>query len=408
MYFPESVMKKYRFVIFATLLFSVANAQQATVPGTNLTAVPPITAASTAAECVQFINKKLRTAIGSINTTGYSQSTLTDAQFTGGKYVYQVEFSTTKRNVDNFHTLYQTHVSDINWAAYQSFSVAKSDYNKAFSIKVAFSKTQPVVYQSKFYNFLTGVQDGGYPASKSDTLTLFVSLAEQASVNDMEKAFKRLSQLAKENPSLFKTEVFKPKVIEGKASFNETIDYIYNNFPKELSYYASAYDRNGNYEDAVDLKYKGIRITQVHNTDSLLIEWTYDYLSPKYLAFDERRIFKKITILFSMKDVEQVKPYHYSALNGIVTLERTKDGTFPCGIGLFAKQGKKLFRVFEYNYTDKKASVQMQADLGLPTSYLSKKDNVETVLANIQNSQLFKAFNHLRNLCGAPDPLKFD
>ena len=400
-------MKKYRFVLFAILLFSVAKAQQTTAPATNLTTVPPITAASTAAECVQFINKKLRTAIGSINTSGYSRSTLTDAQFTGGKFVYQVEYSTSKRQ-DNFHTLYQTHVSDINWAAYQSLSVIKSDYDKSFSIKVAFTKAQPVAYQSKFYNFLTGAMDGGYPSNQSETLTLFVSLAEQASVNDLEIAFKRLSQLTKENPSLFKTEVFKPKVIEGKASFNETIDYIYNNLPKELSYYGTSYDQYGNYEGAVDVKYKGIKIMQVHNTDSMLIEWSYEYRVPKYLAFEERRISKRFAILFSMKDVEQLNPFHYTFLNGFVTLEKAREATFPCGIGLFAKQGKKLFRVFEYNYTDGKVSVNMQSDIGIPTSYYSNKDNVETVLSNIQNSQLYKAFNHLRNLCGAPDPLKFD
>nr|WP_294904137.1 hypothetical protein [uncultured Lacibacter sp.] len=400
-------MKKYCLVLFATLLFSYAEAQQVTVPSATATASPPITAASTAAECVQFINKKLRTAIGSINPSGHAASTLTDAQFTGGKYVYQVEFSTTKRQ-DNYHTVFQTHVSDINWAAYQSATATKSDYNKAFTIKVAFTKTQPVIYQSKFYNFLTGAMDGGYPASKSDTLSLFVSQAEQASVNDLDKAFKRLSQLAKENPSLFKTEVFKPKEIEGKASFNETLDYIYNNHPKELSYYGTSYDQYGNYEGAVEVKYTGIKITQLHNTDSLLIEWTYNYRVPKYLAFEERRIAKRFAIQFSMKDVEQVKPFHYTFLNGFVTLEKAREATFPCGIGLFAKQGKKLFRVFEYNYSEAKVSVQMQADIGIPTSYYSNKDNVETVRDNIKNGQLFKAFNHLRNLCGAPDPLKFD
>lgn len=392
-------MKKLSIVICITLFVSAAVAPQ-------LTSGQSITATSTAEECVRFINQKLRTSIGVAANTG---ATITNVQFSGGKYMYQVEYlSSINKRTDNSHTLYQTHVSDINWAAYRSVFAKQEDYYKSLLLKIVMNAAYPVVTQSKYYNFLTGAMDGGYPAYKSDTLLLYVSMSELASVTDLEKAFQRLSQIAKEKPDLFKSEAYKPKAIEGKASFNETIDYIYNNLPKELSYYGTSYDQYGNYEGAVDLKYNDIRIAQIHNTDSMLVIWSYNYLVPKYLAFEERRITKKVAILFSMKDVERLNPFNYTFLNGFVTLEKAREATFPCGIGLFAKQGKKLFRVYEYNYTEGKSSIQMTSDVGIPTSFYSKKDNVETVLANIQNSQLYKAFNHLRNLCGAPDPLKFD
>lgn len=391
-------MRNYSLFLSAMLMFSLAYAQQANIPD--------ITSTSTAEECVRFINQKLRTSIGMTANTG---PTITDVQFTGGKYMYQVEFlSSINKRTDNSHTLYQTHVTDINWAAYKSVSAKQEDYYKALLLKIAMNPSHPVVTQSKYYHFQTGAQNGGYPAYKSDTLWLYFSMTEQVSVNALDKAFQRLSQIAKEKPDLFKSEAYKPKAIEGKASFNETLDFIYNNFPKQLSYYGSSYDRYGNFESSVDQSYKDFTVAQIHNTDSMIISWHDDFVVPKYLSSEEIRVSKKLAVVFSMKDIESLKPFNYTYLNGFVTLEKAREATFPCGITFYAKQGKSLLTLFTYNYKDGKASVAKVSGIYIPTSSYSNKENVETVLINIQNGQLYKAFNHLRNLCGAPDPLKFD
>ena len=390
-------MRKYSLLLSASLMFSLAYSQQVTLPG--------ITPTSTVQECVQYINKKLKTYIGAGSAGG---DTITNVQFTGANYFYQSQYYPSRSRTESMHILYQTHISDINWAAYKSVFAKPYNYSKSLSLYVVMNTAHPVTVQAKYYDFHKGLQTIGYPAYNTDTIQFNVALAEQTSVHDMDIAFKRLSQITKENPSLFKSEGFKPKLIEGKASFNETIDFINNNFPKQLSYYGTSYDKYGNYEGAVDLKYENFTVARIHNTDSMIITWYDKYVVPKYLAFEERRITKFVSIRFSMKDIEKVTPFNYSFLNSFVTLEKAREATFPCGISLHAKQGKNLFTLYVYNFNEEKATVQNVSNVGFATGGYSNKENIETVLANVQNSQLFKAFNHLRNLCGAPDPLKFD
>lgn len=71
---------------------------------------------------------------------------------------------------------------------------------------------------------------------------------------------------------------------------------------------------------------------------------------------------------------------------------------------LKATSGEKL-ELFERNYTKlhNKSSLQDER-----TETVLKKEAFLPIESNEGNIKIIKAFNHLRKLCGAPDPISFD
>lgn len=368
---------------------------------TGITTGSTITSSSTAEECVRFIDKKVRTAVGQSINKHY---TITNAYFTGGKYIYQEIFSSSIR--DKYSSVSQTTFSNINWACYKSVILKDID---AVSMKATlfFDASCPLSYQFQIFDYETSATKVTGKEYQYDSLVLFFGKSEKTGLADLDKAAKRLSQIIKEKGNIFKTETFKPKVIAGKPSFRETVEYIQDNYTKEILSYASTKDNYGNGESA-ELKNWDITVSLIANTDSLHISW-YQTLRIPVSAYDkEQNYYRDYSYVFSVKDIESVSAEYWNALNGFVTYKDARgEGTFPYGIGFKAAKGKTLIRQYYKDHEGVKR-VGYVTGFTVPYSNYSTKDNPDNVINTFKNTQIFKAFNHLRNLCGAPEPMKFD
>lgn len=357
-----------------------------------------ITYQSSAEDCISFLNKKLNSAVGKINVE-YPFEQISNINFNGSSYskISRFDANSTLGTKNNY--------TSINWSNLLSTFFSEVNKNGVIEGKWIFKKGTGPIRQ------LTGVQlnDNNSIAyvvygEQRDTVVFNVSITESSSLADIDKAAKRLSDIIKEKGDFLNTNTFKPKIIEGKPSLDQTMEYIRNNIPKTLSYYSSS---GKTVMDSYSIEVNSILTEMFASTDSLYISFTekLGYYDGSYKNVTK---YMKTTYIVAMRDIESITSYASKGFNPFITFnETTNESNFPYGICLNAASGKPLIKKYTYNYNSA-STLQNISSACLPIGGYRKTENSETVRQNLENSALFKAFNHLRKLCGAVEPLKFD
>lgn len=192
-----------------------------------------------------------------------------------------------------------------------------------------------------------------------------------------------------------------PKVIEGKPTFEQTFEYLQNNFKKTVSCYANTKQYSNS---AAEADYKITSFVLKPGTDSIVLSYQRELTAYRDYIVSGKYI-NRYKLIFSLKDIESMEAIRWAAINGTVTIQNAVDGTFPIGIKLNAVNSNPVISV--YSELDGVSKWEKLPSFELALGNYSKSDNVDLVLSNFKNSQLFKAFDHLRKLYGAPEPLRF-
>lgn len=192
-----------------------------------------------------------------------------------------------------------------------------------------------------------------------------------------------------------------PKVIEGKPTFEQTFEYLQNNFKKTVSCYANTKQYSNS---AAEADYKITSFVLKPGTDSIVLSYQRELTAYRDYIVSGKYI-NRYKLIFSLKDIESMEAVRWAAINGTVTIQNAVDGTFPIGIKLNAVNSNPVISV--YSELDGVSKWEKLPSFELALGNYSKSDNVDLVLSNFKNSQLFKAFDHLRKLYGAPEPLRF-
>ena len=165
-----------------------------------------------------------------------------------------------------------------------------------------------------------------------------------------------------------------PKKIEGKPDYNETIEYIKANLPSELFNNGLSGDRAG----AVGFVKDTYKITKLEFEDecAMIIEYevkTVSITSSGALNYQT----KNVGYAFIEFDrVEEIKYVHLTGKNGET-----------CVFGLY-------FKIKNKNEVPR---------LQIPIARLDCATSIDV----LKGLQMYKAFEHLIKMCGAPEPLKF-
>ncbi len=367
------------------------------VTGQTTVSSATITGTSTAEECVRFIDNKLKTSIGKKLNETY---TITSVFFSGGKYVYHSSWG----GASSGYSISQNNFSNINWGCYKSLVI--KDFNaNLIKATLYFDASCPVSSQFKLIDSETGVPFISNKEWLYDSLGFYFSKSEQAALADLDKAAKRLSQIVKEKGNIFKAESFKPKVIEGKPGFKETVEYIQDNYTREISCYGYTKSQHGTTYSG-ERKQHSITVALLAGSDSLCISWYDNLRIPGDIGIAEKTYYRTYSLTFSIRDIESIESSVWLSLTGMVTKDNAVEADFPSGIRFNAVNGKPRIRFF--SWVEGVTKVEYVSAMDIPFGRYSYRDNTEAVLSDIRNTRLFKALNHLRNLCGAPEPLKFD
>ncbi|WP_121357260.1 hypothetical protein [Flavisolibacter nicotianae] len=312
-----------------------------------------ITATSTAEDCVNFINQMAQTG----NASAKKHDFIRSASFTGGTFVETQDWK---------YSINKETFSNINWADFEKVSIIKP---KAVDedIMVFFSfKTNQVTRESFGIDKETNlVKDRENEIGKD--LYFNISSSEEGKIKDLEIAANRLKQIVIAKGNLFKTAVItssKIKNIEGKPSFQETTNYI------------NAFLKDGKSNDLFCnlVKYKSRSATvgeHINGHVYLISSYVWD-VNKSYSTSSEAKSYK-----IDLSNVEEIK---------IVTGEGFRGGCLQVGLW-FVEKGKSATPVMH-----------------LPL-WNTAFDSFNA--SQYKEEKIYKAFEHLRKLCGAPDPISF-
>lgn len=342
---------------------------------------------STAEDCINFLNKKLKSAIGLLSIENPNEA-IENVLFNGNSYSIFRMLGT------------KSTYSPINWANLIATNFS-ADSDGTYRGKWIFKKNNGPIAQLKIMDDDNATTHAIILSKKQDTVIFRIPAAESKSLDDIERASKRLSEIIQAKGDYLNANAFKSIVIEGKPTFEQTLEFIRNNTPRSLTYHSRNEkdvftSRSINISSTLDL---------LAGTDTLVIS-----------IVEERERYdislKRITswfysyYLFSMKDIESITPYTNSSYNPIIRFdEATKESNFPFGIIFKTASGNALIR--QHTFFEGEGRTSYISSMGVPIGGFLKTENIDAVSQRVENSQLFKAFNHLRKLCGAPDPLQF-
>jgi len=338
-------MKKLTFIFSLFLVCAtVVHAQQ-------------ITATSSAEECVNFINKMAQTGNASAKKYDFIRS----ASFTGGTFVETEDWK---------YSIHKETFSNINWADFEKVSSVKP---KAVGDDIMFFfyfKTKQLSHETISIDKKTNlVDDRENETDKS--LYFYIASSEEGKIKDLEMAGNRLKQIVTEKGTVFKTTATattsKIKNIEGKPTYEETVKFI-NSFlrdGKKSDLFCNT-DKYLNRNAFAGENESGT----VYLATSYLREYHYsDYSTQKYQKSESFRI--------DLSNVEEIK---------IVTATGFRGGCLQVGLW-FVEKGKSATPVMHLPLWN--------------TAFDSFSEST------FKQEKIYKAFEHLRKLCGAPEPISF-
>lgn len=315
-----------------------------------------ITSTSSAEDAIRFIENVAKTYVGK-----ESKNPLSSVVFNGANFITSTDFGTSMAT-DEF--------SNINWAEFEKFStIDQLDKNRIY-VSFIFSSNllwkAPLIYKSTNELLSTEIEEQNY-------FDFYIPLSEKNKLKELEAAANRLAAIAKANGSSLLAVKSRKIPGEGKPTYKETADYIKSYFDNDNK---KQHDRirtdwySGGYLESLSYKILYVEIA------GCTLYIGYESLNKNYFHNTEQRSVKTYEIDISR--IEDIK----------VTLIGYKDAEI-----------KDQYYVNNISFKVKNRSTEML----LP---------FEVIPANAENSgketQIYKAFNHLRKLCGAPEPVKFE
>lgn len=167
-----------------------------------------------------------------------------------------------------------------------------------------------------------------------------------------------------------------------------------------IDFLKSYYDNKGkmscedlNYPTATSNSFKVLSINEIGNCEYKIIwEWDYNYKNVNENLKDFS--YKKYTVVINFNKVEELR---YS---------KTKRGD--CNLYYIKIKGTPGVKFSVTNesesYGKKDTRTYSDSEILIPANF-QYSDGGEIFA---ETEKIFKAFNHLRKLCGAPEPIKFD
>lgn len=201
--------------------------------------------------------------------------------------------------------------------------------------------------------------------------------------------------------------LFSAKAQDAKPTKEQTIEYIQNNYPKGF-YVGTTYNfKDPGYEPYFQSFSGNYSIRLDINKDSVLVQYTdslHEVMIAKALGRVEGLSHKYgYTVKFALKDIEAMGGTYANYVGNYKnTVEQVSTGCFPFFINFFAAGGKKLIT---RTYNGKSEEI---ASVSIPYTSVCKNQNSSFAVLEVTQTQIYKAFNHLRKLCGAPEPIKFE
>lgn len=176
-----------------------------------------------------------------------------------------------------------------------------------------------------------------------------------------------------------------PKKIEGKPDYAETVKFIKANIHNELFNKGLEYETKANSSGNYYFK-NTYKITEMNFSENCVLDIEYSHSSVGILLSNGNDFNYKHNVIQASIDFSKIESI--DVLIG-ETGHKTNDNQEIFMAGLFFKT------------SGENESVEIQVPLGLYGS------NGENRYKQIKNTQMYKAFDHLRKLCGAPEPITF-
>jgi hypothetical protein len=176
-----------------------------------------------------------------------------------------------------------------------------------------------------------------------------------------------------------------PKKIEGKPDYAETVKFIKANIHNELFNKGLEYETKTNSSGNYFFR-NTYKITEMNFSENCVLDIEYSHSSVGILLSNGNDFNYKHNVIQASIDFSKIESI--DVLIG-ETGHKTNDNQDIFMAGLFFKT------------SGENESVEIQVPLGLYGS------NGENRYKQIKNTQMYKAFDHLRKLCGAPEPITF-
>lgn len=309
-----------------------------------------ITATSTADDCVNFINNVAKKNNGKDGEHDF----IRNASFTGGTFS-EIQDWKYSQIINTF--------SSIDWSGFKKIDTSKGEFN--YFIMFWFTSKTIIEERIKIDNKTNLVKERKNEPGV-DYFYITIPFSEENKIKELEAAAKRLSQIVIAKGNIFKTTTptsSKIKNIEGKPSFQETVKYI-NTFLND-----GASD---------DLFCNGVKFMKrsaiVGEHIDGVVYVNSSYLWESWKAGIGKR--KTENYRIDLSNVEEIIIVRGEGFNGGC-----------CQFGLwFVEKGQA-------------ATPKMH----LPLWNYSNSTNTDV----LKEQKIYKAFNHLRQLCGAPEPISF-
>jgi hypothetical protein len=308
-----------------------------------------ITATSSADDCVGMLHQAAQTRAGKSSKYNFTRA----VSFTGGSFTETQQWP---------YFLIKNSFQNIDWSGFKNVSQHKTEEGEIY-VYFNFNAKTITEERVEIDNQTSLVKEK--ETEEGDYFFIIIPASEESRVKDMEAAAKRLAQISLAKGNLFKQtpRASNIKTIEGKPSFQETVNYI-NTFLK---------DGAGN-----DLFCNTVRF---YNRSALVGEHVNGgvYLKSSYLwegSYTSGSPRRQENFNIDLSKVEEIR---------VVRGEGFQGGC--CQFGLwFVEKGKD-------------AVPQMHLPLwSWPNS---------TPNDRIKEEKIYKAFSHLRQLVGAPEPISF-
>lgn len=310
-----------------------------------------LTPTSTAEECVRFIDNLIKTGDGRDEKYNYVQT----SSFTGGTLVVQQDWKYSK----NYDIR-----SNINWANFKKISTSDS----SLFVYIIFNDKN-ITEEEIRVDIKTGLIDlDMYKNELGGVLYFKIPLSEKGKIKDLELAANRLKKIVEEKGNIFPASgspSIKIPHIEGKPSYQETVEYI-NEFLEDGN-------KNDLFCNTVRFNRRSASLGMNSRGATLLLS-NYSWQGRATMGSPTKTEKFRINI----SEVEDIR---------IVTGEGFAGGCLQVGLW-FVEKGKSATPVMH-----------------LPL-WKTAFDTYNS--SEFKESQIYRAFNHIRQLTGAPEPLKFD
>lgn len=307
---------------------------------------------ASAQECLTFIENTLKVITvdkPDIKTTIYFRGT-------------QVTLDHAYSSSSVFRYAYQ----NVDWAKYNKLGRSPSEGNTA--ILFDFSAPFPMLRQSYYDGKLTDLT-----VRPEDYILFTIRQSDTSKIKEIEIAAARLAEIArgKSSPLL---EIKPPKTpADGKPTYKETVSFIksyFNTDNRKKHSTVATYWYDAGYLTSISYKMLYVEISDC------ILYIGYETLRTNYMTKAETR--NVVNYKIDISKIEDIK----------VQLTGTRDR-----------------EVKEQNFVNHLAFKIVDN----PTIMLLPFDNIPADAPNNgTQTQIFKAFNHLKKLCGAPEPVVFD